>query len=224
MIVVVGLPAYADSPAGSSPDDEKCAGGMVVEVAAAAKRRGAQVELVGKVGEDGAGDAVVLALGRLGIGHAALLRDPVRPTPVLTAGSSAADDSAEVDADTPVPTVFPANPAERPALDAADIELALRYLPQSSVIVLTDPLAEGALAVAVDAAAFATARLVVVVAAGAPPPEVSAEATVLEAPVDDDGSFGRLVGTFAAGLDAGKEPAAAFREAVAASGWESAAD
>jgi len=88
MIVVVGLPAYADSPAGGSPDGEKCAGGMAVEVAAWAQRRGGQVELVGKVGEDGAGDAVVLALGRLGIGHAALLRDPVRPTPVLTAGAA----------------------------------------------------------------------------------------------------------------------------------------
>jgi hypothetical protein len=65
---------------------------------------------------------------------------------------------------------------------------------------------------------------VVVVAAGSPPPEVPTDATVLEAPADDDGSFGRMVGTFAAALDAGKEPAAAFRKAVAASGWESAAD
>jgi hypothetical protein len=219
MIVVVGLPAYADSP-----DGEKCAGGMAVEVAAAAKRRGSEVELVGKVGEDGAGDAVVVALGRLGIGHAALLRDPVRPTPVLTSGTPSGDDSAELDADTLVPTVLPENPAERPSLDAADIELALRYLPQSLVIVLTEPLTEGALSVAIDAAAFATAKLVVVVPAGSPPPAVPAEATVLEAPVDDDGSFGRMVGTFAAALDAGKDPAASFREAVASSGWESSSD
>lgn len=224
MIVVVGLPAYADSPAGGSPDGEKCAGGMAVEVAAWGQRRGGQVELVGKVGEDGAGDAVVLALGRLGIGHAALLRDPVRPTPVLTAGAALVDDSTGIDADTPVATMFPANPAERPSLDAADIELALRYLAASTVIVLTDPLPDGALAVALDAAAFATARLIVVVPAGSPPPEVSVEATVLEAPADDDGSFGRMVGTFAAALDAGVDPAAAFREAVTASGWESAAD
>lgn len=79
MIVVVGLPAYADGP-----DGEECAGGLAVEVAAAARRRGGTVELVGKVGNDGTGDAVVVALGRLGIGHAALLRDPARPTPVLT--------------------------------------------------------------------------------------------------------------------------------------------
>jgi hypothetical protein len=198
---------------------------MAVEVAAAAQRRGGQVELVGKVGEDGAGDAVVLALGRLGIGHAALLRDPVRPTPVLlTVGAPVDDDTAEVDADTPAARVLPANPAERPSLDAADIELALRYLPASTVIVLTDPVPEGALAVAVEAATFATARLIVVVPAGSAPPDVSVEATVLEAPADDDGSFGRLVGTFAAALDAGADPAAAFREAVTASGWESAAD
>jgi hypothetical protein len=229
MIVVVGLPAYADSPAGASPAGaspagEQYAGGMAVEVAAEAHRRGGKVELVGKVGEDAAGDAVVLALGRLGVGHAALLRDPVRPTPVLTTRPLDLGDSAELDADTPVATMLPENPAERPVLDAEDIELALRYLPQSAVIVLTDPLPDGALGVAVDAAAFATARLIVVVPAGSPPPAVSGDVTVLEAPEDDDGSFGRMVGTFAAALDSGKEPAAAFREAVAASGWESAAD
>lgn len=219
MIVVIGLPAYADSP-----DGEKCAGGIAVEAAAAAKRRGGLVELVGKVGEDGAGDAVVLALGRLGIGHAALLRDPVRPTPVLAGGSAGPDEVAEVDAEPPIARLLPEDPAERPSLEAADIELALRYLPQSSVIVLTDPLQEGALDVVVEAAAFAAAKLVVVVPAGSSPPDVPADATVFEAPVDDDGSFGRLVGTFAAALDAGTEPAAAFRAAVATAGWEPAAD
>jgi len=219
MIVVVGLPAYADSPGG-----EKCAGGMAVDVAAAATARGSTVELVGKVGEDGAGDAVVVALGRLGIGHATLLRDPVRPTPVLTSAAAVGDDSAELDADTPLPTVLPENPAERPSLDAADVDLALRYLPASTVIVVTDPLAQGALGAAIEAVAFAAARLVVVVSAGSPPPQVPAEATVLEAPVDDDGSFGRMVGTYAAALDSGADPAAAFRKAVASSGWESAGD
>ena len=57
-----------------------------------------------------------------------------------------------------------------------------------------------------------------------PPPAVPAGATVLEAPPDDDGSFGRLVGIFAGALDSGVEPAAAFAEAVAASGWEPVAD
>ena len=92
MIVVIGLPAYVDSP-----DGERCAGGLAVEVASAAQRRGSTVELVGKVGNDGAGDAVVVALGRFGIGHAALLRDPILPTPVL-ATSPGSDDEAEVDA------------------------------------------------------------------------------------------------------------------------------
>jgi hypothetical protein len=218
MIVVVGLPAYADSPTG-----EKCAGGMAVELASAAVRRGGSVELVGKVGEDGAGDAVVLALGRLGIGHAALLRDPIRPTPVLTLGP-AVDDSPEVDADSPAGRLLPEDPALRPGLDAADIDLALRYLTQSAVIVLADQLADPALRAAVDAATFASARLVVVMAPGATPPDVPPDATVLEAPADDDGSFARLVGTFAGALDAGIDPAAAFREAVGAAGWEAAED
>ena len=123
MIVVVGLPAYADSP-----DGEKCAGGLAVEVAAAARSRGSSVELVGKVGNDGAGDAVVVALGRLGIGHAALLRDPVLPTPVL-APAAADDEAAEVDAGGPEARLLPEDPDARPALEAADVDLALRFLP-----------------------------------------------------------------------------------------------
>ena len=61
MIVVIGLPAYA-----GSADGEGSAGGLAVDVAAAAAARGSSVELVGKVGDDGAGDAVVLALGPSG--------------------------------------------------------------------------------------------------------------------------------------------------------------
>ena len=217
MIVVVGLPAYADSP-----DGEKCAGGMAVDISVAARRGGAEVELVGKIGEDGAGDAVVVALGRLGIGHAALLRDPVRPTPVLTAAASSDDGRAELDADSPLPALLPANPTERPGLDAGDIEVALRYLPQAAVIVVAESLPAAAVQVAVDAAAFAEARLVIVVPAGSELPIPLGQATVLEAPADDDGSFGAMVGSFASSLAAGRDPAMAFREALAASGWESA--
>ncbi|MFI5258107.1 MAG: PfkB family carbohydrate kinase [Candidatus Limnocylindrales bacterium] len=218
MIVVVGLPAYADSP-----DCEGCAGGLAVEVAAAAKRRGGAVELVGKIGDDGAGDAVVVALGRLGVGHAALLRDPARPTPVLAA-EAADDDAAELDAAVPEARLLPESAESRPALEAADVELALRYLPQAGVIVLADPLPESAVAAGAEGADFAAARLIVLVPAGLTPPPLPAAATVLEAPAHDDGSFGRLVGIFAGALDAGVEPAAAFKEAVAASGWEAIAD
>jgi hypothetical protein len=214
MIVVVGLPAYADSP-----DDEACAGGLAVEVAAAARRRGSAVELVGKIGNDGAGDAVVVALGRLGIGHSALVRDPVRPTPVLAAAAED-DETAEVDAEVPGPRLLPADPGARPALEAADVELALRFLPQASVIVLVDAIGEAAIAAGAAGAAFGGARLVVLVPAGQEARGLPADATVLETPADDDGSFGRLVGGFAGALDAGVDPGPAFAEAVATSGWE----
>ncbi|MGA3031101.1 MAG: hypothetical protein ABSE58_10300 [Candidatus Limnocylindrales bacterium] len=218
MIVVVGLPAYADSP-----DCEECAGGLAVQVAAAAKSRGGEVELVGKIGDDGAGDTVVVALGRLGVGHAALLRDPARPTPVLTV-AAADDDAAEVDAEMPEVRLLPESPDARPALEAADVELALRYLPQAGVIVLADTLLESAVVAGAEGADFAAARLIVLLPAGATAPAVPAGAIVLEAPPEDDGSFGRLVGLFAGALDAGVEPEAAFKEAVAATGWEPIAD
>jgi pfkB family carbohydrate kinase. len=217
MIVVVGLPVYADGP-----DGQECAGGLAVEVAAAAGRRGGTVELVGKVGNDGAGDAVVVALGRLGIGHAALLRDMARPTPVLTA--TPLDESADTAANESESMLLPEDPAARPALEAADVELALRYLPQASVIVLADPSAESTVEAGIQGAAFSAARLIVLVPTGGASPSVPPETTVLEAPQDDDGSFGRLVGIFAGALDAGLDPATAFLEAVTTSGWEPVAD
>ena len=217
MIVVIGLPAYADSP-----DGEQCAGGLAVEVAAAARRRGSSVELVGKVGNDGAGDAVVVALGRLGVGHAALLRDPIRPTPVLAA-PAAADEAADLESEDIEARLLPEDPDRRPALEAADVELALCFLPAAGVVVIAHPMSEATTLAGVEGAAFAAARLIVLMPAGAPPPAVPAEATVLESPLADDGSFARLVGVFAGALDAGVEPGAAFAEAVASSGWEPAA-
>jgi len=218
MIVVVGLPAYADSP-----DGEKCAGGLAVEVASAAKRRGATVELVGKVGNDGAGDSVVVALGRLGIGHAALTRDPLLPTPVLTAAIQD-DDGVEIEDVDRVARILPEDPAGRPSLDTGDVDLALRFLPQAGVIVLADALSDGSIVAAAEGTSFAAARLIVLVQAGATLPTVPADATVLEMPADDDGSFGRLVGAFAAALDAGVDAKAAFSEAVSGAGWEPCAN
>jgi hypothetical protein len=222
MIVVIGLPAYTDEE-----DGERCAGGLVVDVAAEARRRGSVVELAGKIGADGAGDSLVLALGRMGVGHAALLRDPARPTPLLLVDDS---DAAE-GADTPevaVSRLLPQDPDARPGLEAGDVELALRYLAGTSVIVLAEPVSAAVVVAAVDGAAFSAARLVVLARGGADDTAVLERipetATVLEAPADDDGSFARLVGTYAAALDAGEDPAKAFRDGVAAAGWEPSGD
>ena len=160
MIVVVGLPAYAETSSG-----EGSAGGLAVEVAAAAHALGSAVELVGKVGDDGAGDAVVLALGRLGVGHAALLRDPSRSTPVLSTVAAAAESAATPTADAPAAEVLaddrgedgsrvevellPADPAAGPGLEAGDVSLALRYLAETRVVVLAETLPELAVAAAV---------------------------------------------------------------------------
>jgi len=238
MIVVVGLPAYTDE------DGEHCAGGLAVEIAAEATRRGSRVELAGKVGSDGPGDSVVVALGRMGVGHAALLRDPARPTPLLTndtpdadtadatVGEVAAADAAaagvpgsELGASADHGRLLPDDPNLRPALEAGDVEMALRYLTGPSVVVVAEGLAPSALAAAVQGAAFSEAKLVVLAEPGATSlAGIPDAATVLEKPLADDGSFARLVGAFAASLDAGADPAKAFRDGVAASGWEPSAD
>jgi hypothetical protein len=238
MIVVIGLPAYADE------DGEICAGGLAVEIAAEASRRGGAVELAGKIGGDGAGDAVVVALGRLGIGHAALLRDPAKATPLLVAAEPSAESLIPADTEAAVAPIsaaamepeaelaagsrlLPEDPAARPSLDAADVEMALRYLTGPSVVVVAEPLSAAALAAAVEGAAFAGARLVVLAGTadrGRPIPNLPDGATVLEMPPDDDASFARLLGSYAASLDAGVDPARAFRDGIAAAGWEPSAE
>lgn len=50
--------------------------GTAARVAVAAAATRARVELAGTVSDDGSGDSSVVALGRAGVGHAALLRIP----------------------------------------------------------------------------------------------------------------------------------------------------
>ena len=116
-------------------------------------------------------------------------------------------------------------PSSGLALDAADVELALRYLTEFRVVVLADELDPSAVRVAADATGWSNGTLVAVVPAGRPEPsDLPPDAIVLGSPGDDaDGAFDRLVGELAAAIDAGADPHAAFRELVESAGWEPAA-
>ena len=219
-MIVIGSPLHVATEAGPR------AGGFPVAVARAAAAAGARVEIVGKVGEDPAGDAVLLDLAAAGIGHVAVLRDPGRPTGV----GKPAPEPEPAPFDEPeqgsAPTAPARSTADRPALDAADIQLALRYIPDYRVVVVAEPLADTALDAAAAAARWASAALVVIVEAGTTPPtSLGPEATVLEAQADDpDGTFARVVGEYAARLDRGEPAAEAFAAASSGTGWTAAQD
>jgi hypothetical protein len=210
MIVVVG------NPIARAPDSGGGLAGIPAQVAAAAARAGATVQLVGKAGEDRAGDDLMLALARAGVGHVALMRDPSHPTPIV----AAVDDDETVDAGTASldgpaaepPQVIPSDPAERPSLDPADVELALRYLPDYTTLVVAEPQPDAVVAIVAEAASFSGAAFVLVVGAGgesAPP----VSALVLENPATDpDGAFATMLGELAAAIDRGIPVEAAFRE------------
>ena len=226
MIVVIGSPAWRTAPA-PAPAGRACG------IALAAAARGARVELVGRVGEDPVGEALLIALANAGVGHAAILRDPTRPTPRLEPAAPAEDDEASLFAD-PAPVVAPAHGALGGSaglrLDGADIDLAIKYLEPSGVLVVTDDVPPDVLAAAVEAGGYAQMRLVVLLAPGglgarSLPAGIPADATVLAAPDDGDdaGAFEALVGAYAAALDGGADPADAFTEAQGATGWEPAA-
>lgn len=107
-------------------------------------------------------------------------------------------------------------------LEPADLELALRYLPDARVIVLAgvDDLAS----VAARAAAFAGAALVVLTGAGATAPELPSDerSIVLAAPVSDpDGAFAGVLAALAVRLDAGEALGSAWQATLDERGAES---
>jgi ribokinase len=212
VIIVVGSPLARVVAVGQVES-----GGLGAEIAAAAAGAGATVQVVGRVGDDPAGDSALLDLARRRVGHVAVLRDPGRETGYLML---AADD-AGMDAENEVPKLNDG----RSALEPADLQLALSYLPEYRVIVVAEPLEADAMRVVVDAAAWSGAALVVVggPAADAPLPD---DATVFEPPDDGDpeGAFAAMVGAYAAGLDRGNDPRTAFEAASASVGSTAAAE
>ena len=210
MIVVIGEPALG------RVDGEPVAAGPAARIALAAAARGAHVQLVAKVGEDADGEALVLALAQGDVGHVAVQRDAAHPTP-LAVGAEEGGDPDDL-------TAAPPGGATGLALDAADVDLALRYLTDFRVVVLADELDPAAVRVAVAATGWSNATLIAVVAARGEPDGLPSDAIVLGSPADDvGGAFDRLVGELAAAIDAGADPQAAFREVVGSAGWEAAA-
>jgi hypothetical protein len=220
VIVVIGQPVLTRVDGNPVPT------GSAARIALTAADRGAAVQLIGKVGDDPDGEALVLALAQGHVGHVALLRDAAHRTPVQV------DDADAIDAELAEPDDFLApeagrpggGRADRPALDVGDIDLGLRYLTEFRVVVVADELDETGLRVAADAAGWNNGTLVAVVPAGRPEPAgLPPDAIVLGSPgADPDGVFDQLVGQLAAAIDAGADPRAAFTEAVSGAGWEPA--
>lgn len=102
------------------------------------------------------------------------------------------------------------------SLEAADLALALRYLPDLRVVVLLG-VADALLPAAVDGAAFTGATVLVVTDRNAVPVGLSGDAIVIQAPPSDGaGTFAGFVGQLAARLDAGASAADAWTETTAA--------
>jgi hypothetical protein len=217
VIVVIG------SPVGRLDDDVLLAGGTASRMALAAAGLGRTVQLVGKTGDDPTADGVILDLARGGVGHVALLRDPGRATPLEPAAPDEVDDEEAPDEPDPVAS-GPAPASPGPALEAADVELGLRYLTDFAVVVLAEPVDDETIAVVAAAARWGEARMILVVQAGqAVPDGLPDDIVVFESPPDDpDGVFADLVGAFAAALDEGTDPGVAFRSSIASDGWTEA--
>ena len=105
-----------------------------------------------------------------------------------------------------------------PTVEPADLELALRYLPDVRVIVVVAPEA-ALLRVAVAGSSWSGATLVVLGPLDADATNVveSSDAILLEPPAHDpDATFAGLVAAFARRIDAGEASADAWRATLAA--------
>jgi hypothetical protein len=97
-------------------------------------------------------------------------------------------------------------------LEAADLDLALRYLPDIHAIVLVGP--DGDLVGPASAAAAWSGAGLIIVADGETAPEagVAPEAIVIEPPPrDEDATFAGLLAALATRLEAGDDPTTAWR-------------
>jgi sugar/nucleoside kinase (ribokinase family) len=220
VIVVIGSPLVGLTETGLR------AAGLASGIARAAAAAGAEVQVVGKVGEDPGGDAVLLDLAAGNVGHVAILRDPSRPSPAIEPAPTDEPTFDEVDGETSTADDGDSTTvAAGLSLEPADIELALRYLPDYRVLVVADSLAEPSLQVALAAASWNGAALVIIVPAGSKQTPAGDDATVIEAPpTDPDDAFAGIVGAYAAAIDRGEEPAEAFASASSTLGWSAVAD
>lgn len=103
-------------------------------------------------------------------------------------------------------------------LEAADLDLALRYLPEVHAIVLVAP-DPSLIPPAAAAAGWSGAGLVIVTGRGDDAIDTASapQAIVLDPPSSDpDGTFAGLVATLATRLDAGEDPATAWNATTSA--------
>lgn len=222
--------------------------GLAARVALAAAGAGAAVEIVTRLGEDPAGDDVLLAFAAASVGHVATLRDAVHATPVHATTEDpldpdGLDDIEAAGDDGPGPTAGAAGTeagrgaavsggterdsgaaaggpsgGARPTLDAADVSLALRYLDDYRVIIVVHPPDDGVVREVVAATDWATAHLVIISEPSGPiPGDLPADAVLLAVPDDAEG-IAAIVGRYAATVDSGEAPAAAFRAIVGSLG------
>jgi hypothetical protein len=126
-----------------------------------------------------------------------------------------------------VATLRPPPGVAAPILQAADVDLALRYLADVSVLVLVDVSDPALVRVALDAADWSRGTVIALVPVGGTVPSgLPASAIVLEAPErDPEEAFASVVATLAASLDRGVDPAVALRDALAREpGWTQVTD
>jgi sugar/nucleoside kinase (ribokinase family) len=179
--------------------------GPAAAVALAAAESGAAVEVVTRIGDDPTGDAVLLALSRAGVGHVATIRDAGRRTPLVPDTTADADPGADATLTDPIGV-----DADAPAVDAADIGLALRYLSDYRVIVLMHPSDQAILREASAAAGWAGAHLIVVTLPSSDPVgELPAGALAITADEDTEG-VAALLGRYAAAVDRREDPRTAY--------------
>jgi hypothetical protein len=145
----------------------------------------------------------------------ALLRDAAHPTPLVTRRASSDGTGVTLESNNDSASIEPSDPAARPGLDAADVQLALHYLSDYRVVLVAEPQPDEIVSVIADAAAYTGATLLVAVGPGwrGTMPD---GALVVEADTSDPESrLADLLGAIAARVEQGATADEAMREVLA---------
>lgn len=201
VIVVVGgaaLDGVHGEPAG------------VARIAVEAARHGARVELLSRIGDDAAGDRLVLELARRGVGHVAVLRE-ARATNIVPSAAAADPDRSATEELLGWDVARPEHTSVPSRLDAHDIALGLAYLAPIEVVVIDLESDPGSLEAAVAGAEFHGAHVLALVG-NAEPATMSAAVTAVQVPNGGgDPVVASVVATVAVAIAAGQDPSSALK-------------
>lgn len=209
MILVIGSLAY--DAAG------RTAAGRTAAIAREVARRQRRVEVVARIGDDEAGDQLLLALARDGVGHVAVLRDAGRATALAVLEDASpgserpvVEELLEDEAASQLPVA-----RDGPRLQPNDVALAIEYLDGVQLVVVDVGDDASTVRASVTGAEFHGAHVLALLPNSAKSPALAGVTQLLVPPESRDSAVPAVIATLAVAMHDGADPGDALSGLVA---------